>query len=88
MTVITVTGQVTLVTELVPVVACFFYERLDMSYADELDDFMDEQERLHCEAVVRDFTQLGNAGIDVPTELLDKGKTAEQVFDLIRSKQR
>ena len=60
-----------------------------MSYADELNDFMDEQERLHAEAVVMDFVEVGKGvGVDVPAEILANGKTASQVFDLILSKQR
>ena len=55
-----------------------------MSYEDELNDFLDEQERLRREAVIKDFVQLGEyVGVDVPTELLDNHKTAQEIFDFI-----
>jgi hypothetical protein len=58
-----------------------------MSYADEQNAFLDDLERANRTAVVRDFIALGESvGVDVAAELLDNHKTAQDVFDSIRSK--
>ena len=58
-----------------------------MSYSDELNDFMDEQEQQNRKAVVKDFIELGKfVGVDVPAEILDNHKTAQEVLDLIGRK--
>lgn len=58
-----------------------------MSYEEELNEFLDEQDQLASQSAVRDFLALGeSAGIDVASEILDKGKSTSQVFDAIRAK--
>ena len=62
-------------------------QRRPMSYEEELGELQDEMDQLARESVVRDFLTLGeSAGIDIISEILDKGKSSDQVFDAIRAK--
>lgn len=51
-------------------------------------DELDILERADRQRIVQDFVEAGKrVGIDVVTELLDRGKSASEVFDAIREKQ-
>ena len=60
------------------------FERFQQGIFDELD----ELERQDLRRSVDDFVELGRQfHIDVVAEILDKGKTASEVFDAIRQEQ-
>lgn len=62
--------------------------RRPMSYEEELNEFLDEQDQFASRFFVEQFVEAGKrVGIDVVAEILDHGKSAGQVFQAIRAEQ-